>query len=277
MLNSDNILGFLCAVVAHIIGFLLVGGSVLLKDVEETPPTLDIVSLELSLVDEDIPSEQPATGPVVSAQETPQPEPEPEPEPEPVPPEPDPEPEPEPPPVLQPEPEPVIIPEPLPEPEPQPEDPPPVKIEEPVPEPEPEPPPPTPPAPTPPTPVEPAAVPEEGATQTAPLPGPAAPGDGGTTAQGRVTAPTTGDLPIKPRYPIGSRRRGEEGSVIFDVLVSKEGRAKTVTRVESSGFPELDNSAESAVSKARFTAGTRDGKPVEATARLTIIFRLNER
>ena len=288
-MNTDNILGFLCAVVAHIIGLLVIGGGVLPNEADETPPVLNTMTLELSLVEEDVPAELPSTGPVVSAPEPPPPTPEPEtppepetePEPEPIVP-PPPEPDPEPVPVLQPEPEPeaIILPEPPPKPEPQPEEPPPPEAEDPDPEPDPEPQPPPlpqPPAETPPAPGPPpvAAVPE-GTALTTIQPGPAAAGDGGTVAQGQVTAPTTGDRPIKPKYPTGSRSRGEEGSVVFDVLVSKDGRAKTVTLVASSHFPELDHSAKRAVSQARFVPGTRNGKPAESTARLTIIFRLND-
>jgi len=287
MINADDMLGFLCAMVLHIIGFSCIG-SITATRPADTPAALNAVSLELALVAQDSQSGEPASGDDGAAQEPVPPEPpppEPPPSPEPLPP-PEPAPEPAPPPepapeapppepevVLQPEPEPEIVAAPEPEPAPPPE---PVQPEPDAPAPEPEPAPPPPaveapvalPDPTPPAPAAPGPVTEA----PTPQPGLAT----GGAAQDKVTAPTTGDLTvIKPRYPIGARQRGEEGSVTLDVLVSAEGRAKTVTLVTSSNHPDLDRAAERAVSQAAFVPGTRGGKPVEAPVRLTIIFRLS--
>jgi len=46
--------------------------------------------------------------------------------------------------------------------------------------------------------------------------------------------------------------------------------------VSSSGFPELDRAAERAAAQARFKPGTRDGRPIDSAARLTLIFRLRD-
>jgi protein TonB len=81
---------------------------------------------------------------------------------------------------------------------------------------------------------------------------------------------------IKPIYPIGARRRGEEGTVILDVTVDEDGRAAKVSLISSCGFPDLDRAAERAAAAARFKPGTRDNKPVESAARLTLIFRLRD-
>ncbi|MCL2104756.1 MAG: hypothetical protein FWH21_06855, partial [Kiritimatiellaeota bacterium] len=51
--NSDNALGFLLAVVAHIIGLFLVGGGMFERD--ETPPRLNVSTLELALVEDEVP------------------------------------------------------------------------------------------------------------------------------------------------------------------------------------------------------------------------------
>ncbi len=99
---------------------------------------------------------------------------------------------------------------------------------------------------------------------------------GGGGATGRVDAHPSLERAIKPTYPIGSRRRGEEGTVILDVTVGPDGHATQVARVSSSGFPELDRAAERAAAQARFKPGTRDGKSVESAARLTLIFRLRD-
>jgi len=96
----------------------------------------------------------------------------------------------------------------------------------------------------------------------------------GGTLQGSLTPPTTKNKTIKPKYPISARSREEEGRVILDVLVSKEGQAKTITIVSSSGYKKLDQAAEEALKETRFNPGERNGKPVEATARLVILFQL---
>lgn len=96
----------------------------------------------------------------------------------------------------------------------------------------------------------------------------------GGIQQGPLIPPTTKEKTIHPKYPMNSRRRGEEGRTILDVLVSKEGEAKSVTLVASSGFKELDAAAKEAVLAAKFNPGERNGKVVEASARMVILFQL---
>jgi len=99
----------------------------------------------------------------------------------------------------------------------------------------------------------------------------------GGAAVGQIIGHPLLEQTIRPTYPVGARRRGEEGTVILDVTVGPDGRAVTVTQVASSGFPDLDRAAERAAAQARFKPGTRDGKPVTSAARLTLIFRLRDR
>jgi protein TonB len=98
----------------------------------------------------------------------------------------------------------------------------------------------------------------------------------GGLLQGTLIAPTTKGQAIHPKYPMTSRRRGEQGRVILDVLVSKEGQATAVTFVSSSGFKDLDCAARDAIMQAKFKPGERNGKAVEAAARMTILFQLNQ-
>lgn len=79
---------------------------------------------------------------------------------------------------------------------------------------------------------------------------------------------------IRPVYPIGSRLRGEEGSVVMSVKVDVAGEVRGVMVLESSGYSGLDNAAEKAVKRTRFIPAQSDGKPREAEARLTVRFRL---
>jgi protein TonB len=98
----------------------------------------------------------------------------------------------------------------------------------------------------------------------------------GGVQQGALIAPATKDQAIHPKYPMASRRKGEQGRVILDVLVSKEGKARSVTIISTSGFKELDTAAKEAVMDAKFKPGERNGKAVEASARMTILFQLNQ-
>ena len=95
-------------------------------------------------------------------------------------------------------------------------------------------------------------------------------------ASGRIDAHPALERAIRPVYPLRSRRRGEEGTVILDVVVDAGGRVAKVNLVTSSGFSEIDRAAERATLQARFTPGMRAGKPIQASARLTIIFRLRD-
>jgi protein TonB len=96
----------------------------------------------------------------------------------------------------------------------------------------------------------------------------------GGMLQGVLVPPTTKDQSVRPKYPMASRRRGEEGRVILDVMVSQEGKPKSVALVASSGHKELDRAAEEAVSTTLFIPGERNGKTVEASARIVILFQL---
>ena len=106
--------------------------------------------------------------------------------------------------------------------------------------------------------------------------GPVATLESGGGASGQINGHPSLERAIRPAYPIGSRRRGEEGTVILDVAVGADGSAAAVALVASSGFPDLDRAAVRAAEQARFNPGTRNGKPVASAARLTLIFRLRD-
>jgi periplasmic protein TonB len=66
----------------------------------------------------------------------------------------------------------------------------------------------------------------------------------------------------EPEYPPVSRRLGEQGTVILEVMVEPNGRASDVKIIQSSGFPRLDEAAVNGVKASyRFAPGTLDGKP----------------
>jgi periplasmic protein TonB len=76
-------------------------------------------------------------------------------------------------------------------------------------------------------------------------------------------------------YPAASRRRGEEGRVLVDLTIAASGRPGAWRVAESSGFAGLDVAAGCVVGKLTFIPGRRDGRAVDADARLPIVFRLN--
>lgn len=140
------------------------------------------------------------------------------------------------------------------------------------PPPPPKPPEPKPPEPTPPTPKPPAPKPPP-----PPVPAPPVPQiPQKAPVQGAVDAPPRPRQTIRPRYPQSARRRGEEGDVVLSLHVTSLGRVDRVDVLSSSGFPDLDKAAVKAAQEARFTPARSGRKSVDATARLTLTFRLRK-
>jgi protein TonB len=78
---------------------------------------------------------------------------------------------------------------------------------------------------------------------------------------------------LRPRYPMGARLRGEEGTVTVSATVSDRGRAEQVSVVKTSGYPALDRAALDAVRESRFVRyGGEPGEGGEVV--LTFRFRL---
>ena len=79
---------------------------------------------------------------------------------------------------------------------------------------------------------------------------------------------------IVPVYPRSARRRGREGVVTLEILVSDIGNVSEAVVVAGSGHKDLDSAAVSAVRSARFAPATEDGVQVEGRLRLTFEFKL---
>ena len=91
-----------------------------------------------------------------------------------------------------------------------------------------------------------------------PAPAPPAPPREPVTVQPHIDTAASRE----PEYPPVSRRLGEQGTVLLQVLVDEKGRATEAKVVQSSGFPRLDQAAIDGVKQNyRFVPGTRDGKP----------------
>ena len=63
----------------------------------------------------------------------------------------------------------------------------------------------------------------------------------------------------KPPYPSLSRRLGEQGTVLIQVLIGIDGRAQKAEIKKSSGFERLDQAALTTVLKWRYVPGKRAG------------------
>jgi protein TonB len=79
----------------------------------------------------------------------------------------------------------------------------------------------------------------------------------------------------KPQYPPMSRRVGEEGRVLFKVLVNANGDPETVEIASSSGSERLDNAALTAVKQWRFVPAKRNNEAISAYVTVPISFKLD--
>ncbi|XZG69839.1 TonB family protein [Chitinibacteraceae bacterium HSL-7] len=77
-----------------------------------------------------------------------------------------------------------------------------------------------------------------------------------------------------PAFPRRSRLAGESGTVMLNVLVGTDGRAKSVDIAKSSGYGALDQAALDAVRRWRFKPAMKGDAPVEASVRVPVSFEL---
>lgn len=78
-----------------------------------------------------------------------------------------------------------------------------------------------------------------------------------------------------PRYPMESRRKREEGTVVLRLLIDSEGRVADISVAESSGFTRLDQAALQAIRKWRWQPTIRNGQPVEVRGLYSMPFKLS--
>ena len=105
----------------------------------------------------------------------------------------------------------------------------------------------------------------------------ASPSEGTASAGGGVTrgaAPAAGNAP--PDYPMSARRRGQEGLVLLDVVLTPGGRPERIDLAKSSGWRSLDRAALEAVERWRFEPAMENGLPVASLLRLPVRFRLED-
>lgn len=121
-------------------------------------------------------------------------------------------------------------------------------------------------------------------TRPTPEPQPAPPTEGARAAPkadsapaGKVTPPLFNAAYLRnpePPYPVSSRRRGEQGTVLLKVLVTREGAAASVNVEKTSGYAALDQSAVEAVRKWRFAPARQGAEAIESSVLVPIVFKL---
>jgi protein TonB len=77
-----------------------------------------------------------------------------------------------------------------------------------------------------------------------------------------------------PEYPSIARKRGYQGTVVLEVLVTREGKVKELALSASSGFSVLDQAALTSVNTWLFEPGTRGGEKVDMWVKVPVRFRL---
>ncbi len=81
--------------------------------------------------------------------------------------------------------------------------------------------------------------------------------------------------PPQPSYPASAKRRGEQGQVVFRVLISEQGQVEKLEIQKSSGFLNLDEAGRQAVSKAAFKPYVMQGKAIAVYVIVPISFKLD--
>ena len=77
-----------------------------------------------------------------------------------------------------------------------------------------------------------------------------------------------------PEYPAIARRRGYEGIVLVEVLVSREGRVQELRLSQSSGYSILDQAAMASMKRWLFEPATINEERVEMWVKVPVRFRL---
>lgn len=121
-----------------------------------------------------------------------------------------------------------------------------------------------------PTPV---AVPVASVVSSAPVvAAPSAPAAPSTVQGGDLATQMLSGKP--PRYPIESRRKREQGTVVLSLTLGVDGAVENLAIAQSSGFSRLDAAARDAVRTWRWKPTIRDGRPVRVRGVVEIPFVL---
>ncbi len=111
------------------------------------------------------------------------------------------------------------------------------------------------------------------------VPGTATPQEFPSPTQASTAIPVHEAAPLYrqnpvPDYPLLGRKRGYQGTVIIDVLVSREGRVSALRLSSSSGYTVLDQAALTSVKTWLFHPGTRGEEKVDMWVKVPVRFQL---
>lgn len=98
---------------------------------------------------------------------------------------------------------------------------------------------------------------------------------GGSGQPATPAAPPTEVAAVKtppPQYPIELACSGVGGTTTLKVVVGVEGKPTEVTQLTSSGNPQLDEQARTAVQGWQFNAASRNGQKMPATIQVPVSF-----
>lgn len=90
-----------------------------------------------------------------------------------------------------------------------------------------------------------------------------------------VETPSFRVKPTPPHYPRMAKRKGQQGTVIIEVWLDKNGKQIQRLIAESSGFEALDNAAMSAVMQWQFKGHSINGQNIESRLKVPVRFELN--
>ena len=119
------------------------------------------------------------------------------------------------------------------------------------------------------------AASQQAAFMLAAFPAPAAGGNRETKQEVMKACPLYRQNP-PPDYPPLARKRGLEGTVELDVLVSPNGTADTVRLAQTSGHDLLDRAAQAAVEKWLFQPGKKGEETAAMWVRVPVRFALHK-
>ena len=106
----------------------------------------------------------------------------------------------------------------------------------------------------------------------APVPSAATPAPPNIVQGGDLSTQMVSGKP--PRYPIESRRRHEQGTVVLLLTLGFDGAVEAIAIARSSGFSRLDDAAQDAVRRWRWRPMTQRGRPVKVKGVVEIPFVL---
>ena len=102
-------------------------------------------------------------------------------------------------------------------------------------------------------------------------------GGGDSLMGGDVDSPPTPVSKIQPSIPSSLQSKGVGGKVVIACVVDESGKVVSTSIKQSSGHPELDKAAASAVSRWKFKPATKGGRNVRANCLVPYNFEVKKK